>query len=131
MKTSKVLTQGFALFLISQIFSFLTTLVWLKSDKTDYGFGGGVILLLMYFGVSSFVSVVGSFFLIFRNRKHVKQYLLLIPILFVLHILLIPLIYLLFGFIWRSIYENQLNDGSIIILNSSPNSVHEVQEKMR
>ena len=117
MKKYKVFLKGFLLFLLSQFVAILGTYLWLEFDKTDYGMGGGVLIWLVYFGLSVFISVVGVITIIISDKINWKKYLLIIPELVVLQMIMMQLLLLAMTLFFGYMEYKQTGDTSIIILD--------------
>ncbi len=103
-------------FLIAQVAAVLGVVLWLNIDKTDWGFGGGVVMILLYLGISILVCSIGIVISYVTVTKDIKKVFISILLLLVLHILLAPVWGTIGSVLLRNNYRRTY-DGNIVIMD--------------
>jgi len=117
MKLQKVLLKGFLVFLIAQVVAILGSFLWLKFDNADYGLGGGVVLWLVYIGLSIFITVTGTVLVIILDKANWKKYLLMIPEVVLLQIIMFQVLIVGMTLFFESMDDKLSEETSIMILD--------------
>jgi len=95
----KTVLQSFLVFVVAQLISIFTTYLWLTFDKTEYGFGGGLIMILVYLACSIVISIIGSIIIILTLKEDKRKIIALVLLVQSwLHSSLIPSFYFLMSF---------------------------------
>lgn len=85
MKSIKYWLYGIILSLVSQFVSIISVIIWLEIDNTEYGLGGGMVMMGLYFGINFIIQLIGCIFWLSKN-KSMKQIIIIILELIILQI---------------------------------------------